>query len=885
MKKLLLIILFSVFTLNIFASHIVGGEVAYTYLGPGSQPNTSRYSLLLRLFTECGQICGGTTGVACPPTAPIIGIFNNLSPYSRVTNVVLSLTGNPQINLSTYPPCLSNQPVVCYQVNTYSAEVELTNTPAGYRFAYQSCCRAASINVSSNAPTTSNVPGATYEAVLPGTSILTTGTNSTAIVSLKDTALVCHNSFFTLEFSAIDPDNDSLSYEFTPAYNGGSFTASNEGTGPDVPLYGFVNYEPGYSGTLPFGSSVNINPYTGIISGIAPNDIGDYVINVIVKEWRSGILIAQHQKDFLVRTEDCTLTKATLSIIPATCDGFTVDFSRFNISTGNITSYQWIFGDPASGSLDTSTLPGPTHIFTNAGIYNIRLKVASGTTCIDSISQPISVFPGFFPDFTVAGQCKNTPIQFQDISTTLYGVIDSWKWNFGDPASASNTSTLQNPTHIYAGATSYNVNFIVTSSKGCIDTVPKTIVITDKPALSVTPDTLICIIDTLQLNAVGTGSFLWSPNYNISSLTIPSPLVSPDVTTTYRVTLTDPFGCTGTDSVKVSVVTAVTQSITPADTTICTTDSVLLKLNSNALYYQWTENPAGNTLSNPAIKNPVATPVTNTTYAVTGSIGKCIAQNSITINVVPYPNASAGADQTVCFGFSAQLNASGGRDYTWSPATFLSNPLIANPVSVNPTANVRYIVAVTDVLGCPKPSRDTVFVAVSKIKANAGPADTSVVLGQPLQLNATGGNIFLWDPPRWLNNIAIGNPISLPQEDITYKVRVSNNFGCFDYDTIRVHVYKLDPSFYVPTAFSPNGDGINDFFRPKAIGMKSLDVFRIYNRWGQLLYSSTEIEGRGWDGTFKGKGQDPATYVWYAEGTDYLNNRVKKKGYVVLIRQ
>jgi gliding motility-associated-like protein len=87
----------------------------------------------------------------------------------------------------------------------------------------------------------------------------------------------------------------------------------------------------------------------------------------------------------------------------------------------------------------------------------------------------------------------------------------------------------------------------------------------------------------------------------------------------------------------------------------------------------------------------------------------------------------------------------------------------------------------------------------------------------------------------------------------------------------------------VPTAFTPNGDGKNDIFRPIILGIKSLDLFRVYNRWGQLLYSGTDAE-KGWDGTFGGKGQDPATYVWYAEATDYRNRKLKKKGYVVLIR-
>ena len=884
MKKFLFALFFLFFTSNLFASHIVGGEVAYTYLGPGSLPNTSRYSVLLRLFTECGQVCGGGTGVACPPTMPLIGVFNNASPYNRVTTVTLSLIDNPELRLGTYPPCLNTQPIVCYKVNIYGGFVELPNTAIGYRLSYQTCCRAASVNVSSNASTQSGVPGATYEAILPGTNTLPAGSNSSAIVNLKDTVLVCYSSPFTLEFSAVDPDNDSLSYEFASAYNGGSFTATADGTPPDLPLYGFVNYNAGYSGTSPLGLSVNINPLTGIISGISPAVIGKYVVNVIVKEWRNGVLIAQHRKDFLVRTNECTITQAELTIIPVTCDGFTVDFSQYNNSSGNITEYQWIFGDPASGSADTSILMGPTHVYTDTGVYTVRLRVSSAGICIDSTTRDIRVYPGFFPDFTGVGQCKNFPVQFSDKSRADFGVINKWTWNFGDPTSANNTSVLQNPTHIYSTAGTYTVTCLIESDKGCSGTVMRNIDILNKPPLSVFPkDTLICVIDTLQLNATGTGTFTWSPNYMIDNINNQNPLVSPDVSTTYYISITDAFGCVGNDSVKVNVKPFVTQFAMP-DTTICTADAVVLRLTSDALYYTWTENPpGGNTLNNPAIKNPTARPLVTTTYHVVGSIGKCIAEHDIKVTPVPYPVANAGPDNTICFGNSAQLNASGGSFYNWSPSVFLTATNIPNPQSIKPTDNVRYIVTVRDVLGCPKQVKDTMILFVAKIKANAGPRDTSVVLGQPLQLSASGGINYSWSPITWLNNPSISNPVSLPQNDIQYIVRVSNNVGCFDNDSIRVRVFRFKPDLLVPNAFTPNGNGNNDIFKPIPIGMKSVDIFRVYNRWGQMVYSGNG-NSAGWDGTFGGKKQEMAAYVWYAEGTDYLNNKIKRKGSVILIR-
>ena len=98
-------------------------------------------------------------------------------------------------------------------------------------------------------------------------------------------------------------------------------------------------------------------------------------------------------------------------------------------------------------------------------------------------------------------------------------------------------------------------------------------------------------------------------------------------------------------------------------------------------------------LNSDTAKNPLAAPLSNTTFHVIASIGKCKTADDVTISVVPYPNANAGEDTTICFPRSYQLHASGGRTYLWSPATFLNNPNIPDPVAT-PSQSIRYIVAV-----------------------------------------------------------------------------------------------------------------------------------------------------------------------------------------------
>lgn len=370
----------------------------------------------------------------------------------------------------------------------------------------------------------------------------------------------------------------------------------------------------------------------------------------------------------------------------------------------------------------------------------------------------------------------------------------------------------------------------------------------------------------------------------ISNLTDKSPLVSPDLPTTYYTTLTDVFGCVNRDSVFVDVKLFVTIDAGP-DVTICRTDTFYLRTVSDALSYKWT--PA-TFLERDDVKNPLSL-ITDSiiTYRVIGNIGKCQSRDSVTIRTVPYPVPFINPDTTICFGDNAQLYAGGGSSYTWSPATYLTNVTGATTTSVKPPAgDIFYVVSVTDNKGCPKPVTDTTKVTVrEQIIARTGlPKDTSIVIGQPLQANASGGDAYLWEPSQWISNPTSPRTFLSPENDITYKVTVTQlPENCFATDTIHIKVYLLPPSFYVPTAFSPNGDGLNDVLKPIALGMRRLRYFKVYNRVGNLVFETTEL-GKGWDGYYKGAPQDPANYVWMAQGETWKGELITRKGNAVLVR-
>ncbi|MEO6406567.1 MAG: PKD domain-containing protein [Ferruginibacter sp.] len=866
MKIICLFVGLFCFSQFVFAKHITGGEMLYETLGDGSTPGTRAYRITLRLFRD--ENC---TGCAAMPVTVSFGIFNNNNNAQVGGYISSSLLNTEQVGLNALPSCITNPPNLVYFVGYYSFNIDLPINATGYTIAYQTCCRIDGImNVG-------NSVGATYTTVIPGTNQIGPNAIDNSPSFSKGISVVCYLKPFTLDFSATDADGDSLVYYLCDAYDGGAARDASYST-PGRPPYNSLGYINGYSGGQPLGSQAFINPNTGIISGIAP-DAGKYVVSVCVASYdrTTGVYKSTHRKDFIVTVAPCDFAGAQLDPVYTSCDGFTVNFQNRNNSPLNI-SFYWDFGD---GS--TSTATAPSHTYADTGVFTMKLVVNRGGACSDSTTSLVKVFPGYFPAFIDnSPTCKSVPVQFHDRTNATYGSVNYWRWDFGNTAFLNDTSRIKDPVYTYNQTGTYTVTLEVKSDKGCEAIITKQITILDKAPFNVFPkDTLICAIDTLQLKAVATtgGNVTWSPNYMINNVNSFTPLVSPDITTKYYVHYADSFGCNADDSINVRVVSQVSLQAM-GDTIICKTDSITLRLTTDALYFTWTPVTG---INNTTVFNPKVSPASTTTYHVVASIGKCIKTADIKVTPIPYPLANAGKDSSICFGKDGQLNATGGSIYVWTPSVYLDASNIPNPKVIQPQRSVRYIVMVKDVLGCPKPVYDTMFLEVVKINANAGPADTSVVLGQPLQLNATGGEFYFWTPSTWLNRSDISNPISLPQDNIKYTVIVSDANGCTGTDTIRVKLYKVDPNLYVPTAFSPGNDELNDVFRPIALGIKSLESFRVYNRWGQLVFATTEI-GKGWDGKFGGQPQATGTFVWYAEATDYLGKKIAQKGTVVLIR-
>jgi gliding motility-associated-like protein len=257
----------------------------------------------------------------------------------------------------------------------------------------------------------------------------------------------------------------------------------------------------------------------------------------------------------------------------------------------------------------------------------------------------------------------------------------------------------------------------------------------------------------------------------------------------------------------------------------------------------------------------------------------CRRKDTVEVAVNPRPVAAATPGAVfICEGTSTNLTASGGSAYLWKPSAALSASSIADPVA-SPKDSTRYMVIVYNTFLC----TDTAYVQVNVSKkpvASAG-VDKYILQGQTAQLagGASGTNIsYSWSPSLFINDPNSLQPLVTPESDASYTLEVVSHDGCgVASDVMKVHVFK---AIYVPNAFSPNGDGLNDTWNIPALNVYASYEILVFNRWGQIVYTSKDI-GRPWNGSFKGKELPSGVYPYII---DIKEVPIKLTGWVMVVR-
>ena len=316
-----------------------------------------------------------------------------------------------------------------------------------------------------------------------------------------------------------------------------------------------------------------------------------------------------------------------------------------------------------------------------------------------------------------------------------------------------------------------------------------------------------------------------------------------------------------------------------APQTVCAGNPLQLTASGGASYI-WTGPNMAPTSQNPLIINNV-TPANTGTYTVQAfSDSGCTAPPvQAVVKVVPNIVASVGSNAvTLCAGESTQLSSSGGIFYKWTPSAGLNNDSIPNPVAT-PLQTTTYTVHVSNG-GCTDSSQ-TVTITVNKNPvANAGP-NITLFQGQSAELNGTiqGDNItnFFWSPATYLNDPTSLTPITTPTGDITYTLTAVSQTCGTSTSSVLVRLYK---KITIPNTFSPNNDGINDYWDIDALVTYPESSILVYDRYGQQVFQSIGY-ARPWDGTYNGSPVPPGTYYYII---DLKNNTPKLAGWVLIVR-
>lgn len=307
---------------------------------------------------------------------------------------------------------------------------------------------------------------------------------------------------------------------------------------------------------------------------------------------------------------------------------------------------------------------------------------------------------------------------------------------------------------------------------------------------------------------------------------------------------------------------------------VCEGEDVILTATGGALY-AWAGPAAYVSSVSPATL--VNTTVANAGkyYVNVSNAQGCIKKDSTIVIINPGPVAATSFDSvSICEGESVDLSASGGTTYAWTPAATLQNAATIDPVAT-PLVSTLYQVVVSNSLGC----RDSAFSKVNVTPApfaDAGP-DKLIFAGETVQLTATasGSNNFQWMPASFISDAMVLQPLVNPPADAQYVLEVTSSCGT-DTDTVDVKVFK---DLYIPNAFTPNGDGLNDTWNIPAIGAYPAFEVRVFGRWGQLVYYAKNAM-RPWDGRLKGSPIPMGAYIYVIS----LNGEKNLRGTIMLIR-
>lgn len=576
------------------------------------------------------------------------------------------------------------------------------------------------------------------------------------------------------------------------------------------------------------------------------------------------------------------------------CEGQTVTYDPAVPQGSN--QFAWIFEN-----VGTSNAYNPVVTFENPGTYDITLQVTNSIGCtttktIENYAN-VQAYPNAgFISSALDGDVLCYPVQITFTDTTAFSPFGSRTWNLGNGQPTVGTSTIGTN---YDQPGEYTISMTVQTTAGCASTAEMDITVEGPVGNFTLLPSTICRGETINLAITDTTDVMtWQWDFGDGTV---SSEVNP-VAHEYDFDFNPAGGQTlislvmwNQDSICNAVATETVNFVNlfadfyrnneslPIDTAHCfgIADIFSNQSSANADVFDWNFGN-GQTFSGstpPAVNyQPGTYTVSLAVQAIPEGCVDTIAKQ-IVVFPLPQPNALGGE---ICLGESLQLNANGGESFIWTPDEFLDNPNVANPTAF-PDVTTEFTVSVTDENGCENETSATVVVYQPLIPQEE---IYTIIIGEEVELNVFAGNgySYEWTPDIWISCTDCPNPIFQPLADTTYFVTISDDLGCFDivsrYEFIVLPLSSID----VPDVFTPNGDGVNDIIYVRGWGIEEIEYFRIYNRWGELVFETNDPE-IGWDGKYKGVLQQADTYAYVVVAKAYIfNEPITKEGFINIIR-
>ena len=891
------------------ATHLVGGELYYTHLGGND------YRITLKVYRDCDYVNGNVNGTDFDDEV-YIGVWDGTAGIDDIIVIPKVSSNVSVIPVVLSNPCGTPPPTLCVDECVYSTVVNLPPDEYGWDLIWQRCCRN---------PTTTNLqmvntfaPGATLLSHIPG---ISDGPgaheNSAPVFEQLPPVAVCANFEFIWDHSATDADGDELVYSFCAPSNGGGPDGNGNNfdspipNPPALPPYQDVPYVNGFSATYPITSDpeLAIDPATGLITG-TPTAPGQYAIGICVSEYRNGVLLNTTTRDFQFNITLCdpNIQSVVAEQTPAQlCIGETITMDNNSV---NGTDYAWDFG-VAGTTTDVSTEFEPTFTWPAPGNYTVSLVVNPGWPCADTSQSLYQVWESVEPNIVLDGfSCQDgTEVFGFAIDDELFPGTDLlWNFNSGTP----NLSNLSNPTDVSFGnddAWSISVNI---DNNGCTSSGVFNWTAPPDPVAVVEDQYEFCTGLTFEFENLSSNAdaYLWDFGdgfgpFPSGTSTDPSPIYTFPDTGTYTITLTAAadYTCPVTTTGEIDIHYLLDPQFESPDPQ-CFDGHVfafsgVASVDVNTIYEWDFDGPS--VVSNVNEEDVLALVYQDAgiydvslTASVPGLEG-CIKTFTSEVTVLEEPTVAFEATPwSGCpphaVNFTNLSTTETATTYTWHFGNGVTSNAVS-PIYVFDTPGTYPILLEMETSGyC--------------VRSLAFESDQSVeVLPVPLAaMDIDPNDVDIINPVVWVSYLGneevdcyynFGDGTGAEGCDLQHTYNdggtfdvvqtVTNGYGCSSVATGQVNVGGS--VFYAPTAFTPDGDGLNEVWLPSVRGVTRYDL-RITNRWGELVFATDDPE-EPWLGQVGNDGKHycpNGSYVYQVVYEDQLGYPRTAEGHVLLLR-